>query len=147
MATRMLASPLFWNFRLTDAFWGFKRAVMSALDVTSAPEQVEEAVRCLLNEAKELEYIERRFEPRFPFFHPATLTYRYRPEQPISVFTRELSNSGIGLLHAVPLERGEVAVTVLSRGRSIIFRTYILWCKPCGDWHLSGGQFLGMAQS
>jgi hypothetical protein len=104
-------------------------------------------VQCLLNEAKELESIERRSEQRFPFFHLATLTYRYRPEQPISVFTRELSNSGIGLLHDVPLERGEVAVTVTCRGRPIVFRTYILWCKPCGDWYLSGGQFLGMVQS
>ena len=66
-------------------------------------------------------------------------------DQPIPVFTRELSNTGIGLLHDVPLERGEVAVSLQSQGRTVTFRTYIVWCKPCGRWYLSGGQFLGMA--
>jgi hypothetical protein len=108
----------------------------------SDPRQVEEAVSRLLSEAKEQDCVERRSEPRHPFFQPATLAYRYRPEQPISVFTRELSNSGIGLLHAAPLERGEVTITLQSRSGPVTFRVYILWCKACGPWHLSGGQFL-----
>ena len=108
-------------------------------------EELQEAVSRLLNDAKELEFIERRSEPRHPFFRPATLVYRYRPEQPIAVFTREISTAGLGLLHNVPLERGETAVTLSCRGGSITFRTYILWCKPCGQWYLSGGQFLGVA--
>ncbi len=118
---------------------------MSAVDAGLALEQVEEAVSRLLNDSKELDLLERRSDPRWPFFHPATLVYRYRPEDPISVFTRELSNSGIGLLHDVPLERGEAAVSLQCQGRTVTFRTYILWCKPCGRWYLSGGQFLGMA--
>jgi hypothetical protein len=95
-----------------------------------------------LNEARELELVERREEQRHPYFQPAKLTYRYRPDDPISIFTREISNSGIGLLHAVALQRGEVAVTLESLGGPVTFRTYIVWCKPCGPWYLSGGQFL-----
>jgi hypothetical protein len=106
--------------------------------------RVEEVVSRLLNEAKEQELIDRRSEPRHPFFQPATLTYRYRPEEPISVFTREISTIGIGLLHSGPLERGEVAITVNGRGGPVTFRTYLLWCKSSGQWYLSGGQFLGI---
>lgn len=117
---------------------------MSPSLVGSSPEQVEEAVHRLLNAAKENEFGERRSEPRTPFFQPATLAYRYREDQPIPVFTRELSNSGIGLLHAVPLERGEVAITIGNQDNAVTFRAYILWCKACGPWYLSGGQFLGV---
>jgi hypothetical protein len=118
---------------------------MSASLLTTAAEQVEETIHRLLNEAKEHDFLERRSEPRVPFFQPATLMYRYRPEQPISVFTRELSKSGIGLLHAVPLERGEVAVSLASRGGTVTLRCYVLWCKACGpQWYLSGGQILGL---
>ena len=113
-----------------------------AVTALSDLRQVEEAVGRLLSEAKEQEFIERRGEPRHPYFQPATLTYRYRPEEPIEIFTREISNSGIGMLSAAPLERGEVAITIQSRSGPVVFRTYILWCKPCGPWHLSGGQFL-----
>ena len=115
---------------------------MSTAVISAPPEQVQEAVHRLLSAAKENEHIENRSEPRSPFFHPATVTYRYREHQPIGVFTRELSDSGIGLLHAVPIERGEVAVTI----KSITFRTFILWCKPCGQMYLSGGQFLGIVR-
>lgn len=108
-------------------------------------EQVEAAIHRLLNEAREHEFLERRSEPRVPFFQPATLTYRYRPEQPISVFTRELSKTGIGLLHAAPLERGEAAIALQTRGGLVTLRTYILWCQSCGpQWYLSGGQLLGV---
>jgi hypothetical protein len=108
----------------------------------SDPRQVEEAVSRLLGEAKEQDFVERRSEQRHPFFQPATLAYRYRPEEPIAVFTREISNAGIGLLSSMALERGEVAITLQSRGGPLAFRTYILWSKACGPWHLSGGQFL-----
>lgn len=118
---------------------------MSASLEADPLELVAETIHRLLNEAKEYEFLERRSEPRVPFFQPATLTYRYRPEQPIAVFTRELSKTGIGLLHAAPLERGEVAVALQSRGKTVTLRTYILWCKACGpQWYLSGGQLLGI---
>jgi hypothetical protein len=114
---------------------------MSSLMVSESG-QLELVIHRLLNEAKEQELVERRGEQRFPYFQPGTLTYRYRPEEPIAVFTREISNSGIGLLHSAPLERGEVAVTLNSHAGPITFRTYIVWCKPCGPMYLSGGQFL-----
>lgn len=117
---------------------------MSASAEASTFESVAEAVHRLLNDAKEQEFVERRAEPRVPFFHPATLTYRYRPDEPIAVFTRELSNSGIGLLHAAPVERGEAIISIQSHGKPVAFRTYILWCKPSAQWYLSGGQFLGL---
>src|SRR5688572_33263402 len=75
-----------------------RRGRMSTLVESST--RVDEVVSRLLNEAKEQELIDRRSAPRHPFFQPATLTYRYRPEEPISVFTREISTIGIGLLHS-----------------------------------------------
>lgn len=116
---------------------------MSTAALSSSSDQVQQAVQRLLTAARD-GHVENRSEPRSPFFHPATLTYRYREEQPIAAFTRELSDSGIGLLHSVPIERGEVTVSIERPDNTIAFRTFILWCKPCGQWYLSGGQFLGV---
>ena len=88
---------------------------------------------------------DRRAEPRYPFFRRITL--QVPGGTPAVAFSREISASGIGLLHNVQLTPGEVELTIPSRrGFTVRVRTKILWCQPCGEgWYISGGQFVGTA--
>ncbi|MEZ6102525.1 MAG: hypothetical protein R3E01_26590 [Pirellulaceae bacterium] len=87
---------------------------------------------------------EHRSTGRQPFFHPTSM---YLPSQPLrrySAFTRDVSEQGIGLLHAMPLEPGRITLeTYLGEGKCIKNRVEITWCLPCGDgWFISGGAFV-----
>jgi hypothetical protein len=86
---------------------------------------------------------DRRVDPRHALFTAVTLRPQASPEKAISAFSREISLSGIGLLHAVQLVGGESYdvdiriedVRVRKNGR-------IVWCRPVGDgWFLSGCRF------
>ena len=87
---------------------------------------------------------DRRAEPRYPFFRQ--LKWHAAAASGV-IFSREISTIGIGLFHNVPLEPGEIEVSIPSRrGYSIHTRIKVLWCQPCGEgWYLSGGQFAGKA--
>ncbi len=86
---------------------------------------------------------DRRVDPRYAFFTTVTLRPLSSPKQTISAFSREISSSGVGLLHAVPLVSGESyeidirieEVRVKKSGRAV-------WCRSVGDgWFLSGFRF------
>jgi hypothetical protein len=103
------------------------------------------AIYQLLVEAQSKENKDRRRDVRYAFFRPVTIEvddgHRY------SAFSREISASGIGLIHNVELPEGEVEITVSSeQGYSIRVRTKIVWCQSCGEgWYISGGRFAGIA--
>lgn len=103
-----------------------------------------DTIRRLLDEAKQEAVEERRAHARHPFFRLVSISPNGDPSQRFSAFTRELSFSGVGLLHCMPVESGEVLVTIPSKqGNSVQLRTRILWCRSCGEgWYLSGGQFI-----
>lgn len=88
---------------------------------------------------------DRRSEARYPFFRP--LSVQTPDGRPCVAFSREISAIGIGLLHNVQLDSGDVELTIPSKkGYSIRVRTRILWCEKCGeDWFISGGRFIGPA--
>lgn len=87
---------------------------------------------------------ERRAASRSPFFGPVTIGLHGAEYPKFSAFARDLSPLGIGLLHIMPLERGEVIVTLRREGEPpLALRTQIMWCEDCGDgWYVSGGRFL-----
>ena len=66
----------------------------------------------------------------------------------LSGFSREISETGIGLLHNAELRNSEVEVTIpTEQGYSVQIRTEIVWCTPCGEgWYISGGRFLGITR-
>ena len=103
------------------------------------------AIYQLIVEAQSKENKDRRRDVRYAFFRPVSIEvddgHRY------SAFSREISASGIGLIHNVELSHGEVEITVSSeRGYSIRVRTKIAWCQSCGEgWYISGGRFVGIA--
>jgi hypothetical protein len=109
-----------------------------------AQRQIEQAVLRLLSVSRSEEPIERRGEPRSPFFRPISVLLDGPQRRQYSAFSREISKSGIGLLHNMPLEPQEVTLAVLGPvGEVCRFRTQIVWCRPCGEgWYLSGGRFV-----
>lgn len=103
------------------------------------------AIYQLIVEAKAAQKTDRRAEVRYAFFRPVSIEmddgHRY------SAFTREISETGIGLIHNMDLNEVEVEISVRSDlGYSIRVRTEILWCHACGEgWYISGGRFAGIA--
>jgi len=117
--------------------------------LTAADQALEllDAMDLLFNETKVAE--ERRGELRVPFFRPVSVTIEGQPFGSIAAFSRDLSPLGIGLVHNVPLETGEVVVSVpVADDQPLHFRTEICWAQPFGkDWYISGGRFLSVVPS
>lgn len=61
----------------------------------------------------------------------------------ISAMTREISRSGIGMLHRGAVQTGETTVRMASETREFEYRVLIEWCQPCDNgMFMSGGRFL-----
>ena len=61
----------------------------------------------------------------------------------ISAMTREISRTGIGMLHRGSVESGEATVRMASETREFEYRVLIEWCHPCDNgMFMSGGRFL-----
>ncbi len=61
----------------------------------------------------------------------------------IAAMTREISRTGIGLLHRGAVPPGEVVVKMASETREFQYRVRIEWCTPCDNgMFMSGGCFL-----
>lgn len=102
------------------------------------------AVGQLLDEASGAT-AERRAHKREPYMRPVSLGVETaRSVQRFWCFSRDISASGIGLLHAMPIEPGEATVTVYSdTAGPVRLRAEIEWCEPCGDaWYISAARFL-----
>lgn len=101
-----------------------------------------EAMDVLFSEAKVA--VERRGELRVPFLRPVTVDLADDGSQPVAALSRDLSPTGIGLVHSERLEPGPAIVTVpTTRGESFRFRAKIRWVLPLGDdWYISGAQIM-----
>jgi hypothetical protein len=61
----------------------------------------------------------------------------------IAAMTREISRSGVGLLHRGSVSPGTVDVKLASDTQEFQYRVLIEWCYPCeGGMFMSGGRFL-----
>lgn len=61
----------------------------------------------------------------------------------IASMTREISRTGIGLIHKGTVSPGEVRIKLASDTREFEYTVQIEWCQPCeGGMFLSGGRFL-----
>ena len=87
---------------------------------------------------------DRRHDARTSYFGPVTIRLPEEPEVHFSAFTRDLSASGIGMIHLMPLDNREVVIAVpLPSGMSAALLTQIFWCHDYHDgWYASGGRFL-----
>ena len=57
--------------------------------------------------------------------------------------------TGIGLLHCIAVEPGEVVLKIPSKTcGDVRIRGEIVWCRPCGEgWYLSGARFVEVMES
>lgn len=111
--------------------------------------RVREAINRLLGSSRPEPGAERRAAIRSPFFGPVTITLDNDEFPQFSAFARDISHLGVGLLHIMPLECGEVIVSIRSgEGEEpLALRTQIMWCEDCGEgWYISGGRFLDVAE-
>ncbi len=111
--------------------------------------RVRDAVNRVLSRSRPAGGSERRTATRSPFFGPVTITLDDDEFPQFSAFARDISHLGVGLLHVMPLECGEVVVRI-QRGddEPLALRTQIIWCEDCGEgWYISGGRFLDVAET
>ena len=60
----------------------------------------------------------------------------------VAAMTREISRTGIGLLHRGSITPGEVVVKLAGETRQFEYRVEIEWCRPCfNGMFISGGRF------
>ena len=85
----------------------------------------------------------RRLKQRYPFFRSIMITIGGVQQTKLPAFSTDISNSGIGLLHDMPLETQNVILTVPRRSDSRFdISAEVIWCKPCGHGcYLSGARF------
>jgi hypothetical protein len=77
---------------------------------------------------------DRRSEKRFPFFRPVTVQVDGRS---ISAFSRDISASGIGLMHNMELPLNDVVIIVDGHRQGLQAR--IVRCESLGQgWYISG---------
>jgi hypothetical protein len=110
--------------------------------------RLQEAIGLLLGEAKSI--VEAyRAEQREPFCRPVTLTFSRGNLRRVTGFCKDISPTGIGLLHCMAVDPGEVVLTIPSVAAGILHvRSEILWCAPCRrGWYLSGARFLEIVPS
>ena len=61
----------------------------------------------------------------------------------ISAMTREISRTGIGMLHRGSISPGTVTVRMASESRQFEYQVQLEWCSPCDNgMFMSGGRFV-----
>ncbi len=91
----------------------------------------------------------RRQFTRLPFFHRATVRIEGLETTEISAFTKDISRTGIGLIHDVKLDSRTVTVEIQSVGGTVAtVQAETVWSKPIGEgWNVSGMRFVGLSVS
>jgi len=112
--------------------------------VNAGAKLTDEELQAIISAAREGDLAERRIDRRFPYFAPVTLRPAAAIDHPQTAYARELSQGGIGLLHFVPFEIGQVfQIAVQDEDFNWQKRCEVSWCKPAGDgWFLSGCRFI-----
>lgn len=105
----------------------------------SIPAELQPRVEKLIDQAKDQAALDSRTEARFPLFQPVSL---FRGTHLLSAFSRDVSESGMGLLHDMPIG-GEYTISVHdATGHQYELTGVVLWCRPCGQgWYISGLRF------
>jgi hypothetical protein len=99
--------------------------------------------------------LERRTDTRLPFQRAVHVRALPDEEQPldfdgaeiVTAYTRDITPTGIGLLHDQPLAGGRALLTFeLLGGDSLSLVAELTWCRYIGGfWHLSGGRLIEVA--
>jgi hypothetical protein len=102
-------------------------------------------LQAVLESIAQSEVDHNRSSERLELSVPAEITTRRG--NVVAAMTREISRSGIGLLHRGALNPGEVRVKLASETREFEYRVLVEWCCACENgMFMSGGRFLGRAE-
>ncbi|MCA9149456.1 MAG: PilZ domain-containing protein [Planctomycetales bacterium] len=114
---------------------------MSILEKLLSVPKLRSTVGRMIEDAK-IADDERRRNGRYPYFQPVMIQMKDSPEL-YSAFTRDVSLTGIGLLHWMPIQPQMISVMgKLMDGTNVRVAVKIAWCVPCGEgWYISGGRF------
>jgi|EndMetStandDraft_5_1072996.scaffolds.fasta_scaffold335801_2 hypothetical protein len=106
----------------------------------SSNERILSAIQDILDASEQ----GRRTEQRIPYFGPVSVALPDANYIQLSAFARDIAVGGIGLVHLMPLDRGEVVITLpLPNGQTVSLLTEIRWCRDYGNgWYSSGGHFI-----
>jgi len=87
--------------------------------------------------------VKRRVHEAFPFFRPVSLLCEDGRILEGSVFSRDISATGIGLFHRQPLPTRRVVLGFeTTAGDLVELGANIKWCRPVHDqWFVSHGEF------
>ena len=112
------------------------------LTMTSEFMTPEQAIPCLVADAEECDKRERRTDKRVPFFRQASI--RLDDGQSFSAYTRNISQTGIGLMHTVDLPLCDVELTIVAgKDQFPKLRARVERCEPCsGGLYISGLRFI-----
>ena len=110
---------------------------------TRAELLVEQWVR----QAHSVDMQQRRQHRRYPFFR--TVDINGGDGVQFEAFSRDISPSGIGLLHHEPVTPGEeLMLTIRLHRRAVEVPARFAWCRPCAPgWHVSGATFCDLGLS
>ncbi len=108
--------------------------------------RLQAAVGVLLSEAMD-QGIDKRNVQREPYFKKVTI--QIDSGSVANGFIREISNEGVGLLHAFPLKPKDSVIVVVGSDRTPFrLQVEITWCESVGEgWYISGGQFVARLDS
>lgn len=102
----------------------------------------------LLRTAQTNDLDNRRSANRFPFYQPVSVSPGLDGKLLFSAFSRDISETGIGLLHHMPLEGGNVRLKIERPNGNCIVPAKIVWCRPAGaGWYMSGAVFIDIVLS
>lgn len=106
-----------------------------------------EIISALLNEDGLFSLEERRTNARRSFVRPVSLVFGDTPSESLTGFTRDLSDSGVGLMHKFAVDRGDVATITIGRtwDGPISMRCRVCWCVVGqSGWYQSGWRILSV---
>lgn len=96
-----------------------------------------------VNEADASAASNRRLHKRVPFFRAIKITAEDAEQDELTAFSRDISPSGIGLLHRSALSEGLTNIGISTpNGGQFDLTCDVQWCTPVrDDWHFSGARF------
>jgi len=110
----------------------------------------QDIVQALLNEDQLFSLNERRINARQNFVRPVKIVCYSRPKDTCSGFTRDLSGTGVGLIHKFEIAQDEQALITINRlwDGPVIVKCKVAWCtKTENGWFQSGWEILSVEDS
>lgn len=106
-----------------------------------------EIITALLNEDGLFSLEERRGNARRSFVRPVHMVFGDKPDEVQSGFTRDLSDTGVGLMHKVRVSPDDIATITIGRlwDGPVSMKCRACWCtEGQSGWYQSGWQILSV---